>query len=156
MEITETRMKLLRLEREALYISRHIERCKLPMAPIRRVPPEILSKIFVSYSDLINDSPSFSDVRRGVWLLGHVCGHWRAVGLSTSALWSSFFFSCPAKIRDPKALATEFLRRSGSHPLHRFPLFWRIPGGRGACPLSWFMQRRAGRALISLPPVGSR
>jgi hypothetical protein len=124
MHITEARMELLRLEREQLHVARHIERCKYPLAPVRRIPTEILSHIFACYADLVNDSfPQsrlFSNVREGVWILGHICGHWRAVALSTPAIWSSFFFSCglqERKVKNISSLAEEFLFRSSSHPL---------------------------------------
>ncbi|KAJ7493113.1 hypothetical protein B0H11DRAFT_2277637 [Mycena galericulata] len=117
-QITETQMQLLRLEREALHATRHYERCQYPLAPIRRVPTEILSRIFVSYAELVHDSTTVADVQGGVWLLGHVCGHWRAIALSTQSLWSNFTVDCSVKARDVGSLADEFLLRSGSHPLH--------------------------------------
>ncbi|KAJ7473782.1 hypothetical protein B0H11DRAFT_1336122 [Mycena galericulata] len=121
MQITETQMQLLRLEREALHATHHLERCKYPLAPIRRVPTEILAKIFVCYADLMNyDAPSSTtatNVRGGVWILGHVCGRWRVVALTTQTLWSSFAFNCSPKMRDASSLAEEFLVRSGNRPL---------------------------------------
>ncbi|KAJ7466021.1 hypothetical protein FB451DRAFT_1486267 [Mycena latifolia] len=55
-EIAETRTKPPRLERAALDASRHIELCKYPLAPVRCIPPEILSRIFICYGDLVNDT----------------------------------------------------------------------------------------------------
>ncbi|KAJ7167030.1 hypothetical protein C8R46DRAFT_269006 [Mycena filopes] len=118
LQIHQARMHLIRLERQAFYASRHIQRCKCVLSPIRRIPVEILSKIFTAYADLL--LPQISDVKKGVWMLGHICGHWRAVAVSTPALWSSFSFRC-----DPRkhtgaasaAIADEFLLRSSGHPL---------------------------------------
>ncbi|KAJ7138227.1 hypothetical protein C8R44DRAFT_566046, partial [Mycena epipterygia] len=87
MQITETRMKLLRLEREHMHATRHIERCRHPLAPIRRIPTEILSNIFVCYADFVDDGPPFRDVRKAAWILGHICSYWRAVAISTPAVW---------------------------------------------------------------------
>ncbi|KAJ7740443.1 hypothetical protein DFH07DRAFT_839069 [Mycena maculata] len=115
-QITETRMQLHRLEREEMHAARHIERCKYPLAPIRRVPTEILVNIFTYYADLVK-AIKFSNVRYGVWVLGHVCGHWRAVALTTQAIWSSFVFTCSPKMGNVGALAEEYLMRSGNHPL---------------------------------------
>ncbi|KAJ7608584.1 hypothetical protein DFH06DRAFT_1486036 [Mycena polygramma] len=122
LQITETRMELLRLEREEMYAARHIERCKLPLAPIRRIPNEILSNIFVCYADLVNSAPLH--LRRctnvhGMWILGHICAHWRAVALSTAAVWSSFFFRCGGEAgpANASAMAEQFLLRSRNHLL---------------------------------------
>ncbi|KAJ7268224.1 hypothetical protein B0H12DRAFT_972596, partial [Mycena haematopus] len=89
-QIRETRMTLFRLEHEEMYIARHIERCRFPLAPIRRIPNEILSLIFTCYVDSVKDieSPRHgTNVHQSVWILGHICNHWRAVLLSTHALW---------------------------------------------------------------------
>jgi len=122
LQITKTRMELLRLEREETHAARHIARCKYPLALIRRVPNEILSHIFMCFADGIEDAPGSrgrlcTNVREGVWLLGHVCGHWRAVALSTPALWASFIYRCGGQVGNPNALAEEFLLRSGNYPL---------------------------------------
>ncbi|KAJ7038812.1 hypothetical protein C8F04DRAFT_1392876 [Mycena alexandri] len=125
LRISQARLDLVRLEREAFYATRHIERCKFPLAPIRRLPVEILSRIFISYADLLRKSPSMHDIcniKTGVWMLGHVCGHWRAVALSTAALWSSFSFRCDLNSdtnrgHSSAAIADEFLLRSSSHLL---------------------------------------
>ncbi|KAJ6466131.1 hypothetical protein C8R47DRAFT_1153986 [Mycena vitilis] len=121
-QITETRMELLRLEREEMYAARHIERCKLPLAPIRRIPNEILSNIFVCYADLVNSAPphrSRCTNVHGMWILGHICAHWRAVALSTAAVWSSFYFRCGGVARpsNASAMTEQFLLRSGNHLL---------------------------------------
>ncbi|KAJ7301513.1 hypothetical protein DFH08DRAFT_906752 [Mycena albidolilacea] len=113
-QIIETRMQLLRLEREDMHAARHLERFNAALAPIRRIPNEILSRIFVCYAEITQ--ASCTDVWCGVWILGHICGHWRAVALYTHAIWSSFLYR-PRKARNPSALVNEFLHRSGNHPL---------------------------------------
>ncbi|KAJ7150796.1 hypothetical protein C8R46DRAFT_1305609, partial [Mycena filopes] len=118
MQINQARMDLIRLEREALYAARHAESCKFPLSPIRRMPVEILSNIFTAYADLLH--PNLCDIKNGVWMLGHVCGHWRAVALATPSLWSSFAFHCDSQPHAgavSAAIADEFLLRSSSHPL---------------------------------------
>ncbi|KAJ7303627.1 hypothetical protein DFH08DRAFT_986237 [Mycena albidolilacea] len=108
-QITATRMQLLRLEREEIHAAHHIERCKFPLAPIRRIPNEILSTIFVCYAE-ITHAPS-TDFRRGVWILGHICRHWRVVVLSTPAVWSSFRY-----------LPSDIARRGRTHGIQ---VLWR-------------------------------
>ncbi|KAJ6528856.1 hypothetical protein B0H19DRAFT_1242916 [Mycena capillaripes] len=69
----------------------------------RRLPPEILSKIFLSYVGLLGNKHDCMDVKHGAWLLTHVCGNWRAVALSTSRLWTRVFFSAPRTALCPYA-----------------------------------------------------
>ncbi|KAJ7466004.1 hypothetical protein FB451DRAFT_418741 [Mycena latifolia] len=126
-KLAATEKKLLRLEGEALDAARHIESCQYSLAPIRRLPPETLANIFVCYLDIINDGSSnisVSHVRTGIWMLGHICAHWRAVALSTRLLWSYFVFKCPKdnsnwwrRQPDLQPMVQEFFRRAGNHPV---------------------------------------
>ncbi|KAF7370863.1 hypothetical protein MSAN_00720000 [Mycena sanguinolenta] len=119
LQITETRMKLFRLEREEMHAARHIDRCKFPLAPIRRIPNEILSTIFICHADSLKSvAPRHgTNWHHGVLVLGHICRHWRAVLLSTHALWAAFSHRCGLKVRNPTAVTEEFLLRAGTHLL---------------------------------------
>ncbi|KAJ7125838.1 hypothetical protein C8R43DRAFT_958306 [Mycena crocata] len=122
LQLMETRMNLLRLEREDMHVAHHIKRCNQLLAPIRRMPTELLSTIFICYADLMDDTAPArqgpSTVRDGVWSLSHICGHWRDVALSTHALWSRFSFHCSSeRLSNAGAFTEEFLRRSGNHLL---------------------------------------
>ena len=65
------------------------------LTPIRRVPPEILSDIFLACLPPVRliqqpqPESSVFDVKSPPWVFGHVCGQWRAVALSSPRLWSS-------------------------------------------------------------------
>ena len=87
------------------------------LMPIYRLPPEIISLIFLSCmptKDDIHSSPS-----RHAWIyswwkaISHVCHHWRDVALSTPALWSVIDFRC---ITGTDMMET-FLARSRHAPL---------------------------------------
>ncbi|KAJ7473788.1 hypothetical protein B0H11DRAFT_1336314 [Mycena galericulata] len=121
-QITEMRMNLMRLEREELHATRHIERCEFALAPIRRIPTEILQHIFLCYADLLGDNPPCIDVKGGVWILGHICSYWRAVALSTPDLWTACAFSCyphkrPRGCCDAPSLVRTWFERAGRRPL---------------------------------------
>ncbi|KAJ6466132.1 hypothetical protein C8R47DRAFT_41322 [Mycena vitilis] len=117
LQITQLRMELMRLEREELHATRHISRCVFALAPIRRVPTEILREIFHSYADLLGDSHECVDVKDGIWLMSHICSYWRVVALSTPELWSSCNFTCEKRCKDAAALAGAWLRYAGTRPL---------------------------------------
>ncbi|KDQ27363.1 hypothetical protein PLEOSDRAFT_1026266, partial [Pleurotus ostreatus PC15] len=57
------------------------------LAPIRRIPPEILAEIFVATIDdtTLCDPLDYDEMP---WLLGRVCHSWRMVTESTPKLWS--------------------------------------------------------------------
>ncbi|KII87665.1 hypothetical protein PLICRDRAFT_141587, partial [Plicaturopsis crispa FD-325 SS-3] len=61
-----------------------------PLADIRRVPPEILSEIFLQSISPAEEQTSFMrHSGRTPMILAQVCRRWRAVALSTSRLWST-------------------------------------------------------------------
>lgn len=96
-----------------------------PMAPISRIPPELLTEIFLCNMALhIADGSRWYPLQRPDWLhVTGVCRHWREVTLLCSQLWTAI--SLPHTI--PKLAGLEmddpFLSRSGqSHLLVRAAL----------------------------------
>ncbi|KAG7442115.1 uncharacterized protein BT62DRAFT_457885 [Guyanagaster necrorhizus] len=57
------------------------------LAPVRRLPTEILIQIFLHS---IGRHFTLFSITRGPWVLGKVCSRWRQVVLSTPELWSVF------------------------------------------------------------------
>ncbi|KDQ65170.1 hypothetical protein JAAARDRAFT_84583, partial [Jaapia argillacea MUCL 33604] len=77
MVVSRNRIELLqRRESESRIRSHYI---KSLLSPIRRLPPEILSKIFLMCLDEVEEI-------QVLWLT-EVCFHWREVALSTPTLW---------------------------------------------------------------------
>ncbi|KAJ7218918.1 hypothetical protein C8J57DRAFT_1537276 [Mycena rebaudengoi] len=91
------------------------------VAPIRRIPPEVLSHIFVCYSESIPEKDRVVlNIATGPWLLTHVSTHWRNVAASTPALWGNFKYHCSNRRifrSDPVAAAKTWLQRTAAHPL---------------------------------------
>ncbi|KAJ7036281.1 hypothetical protein C8F04DRAFT_884923, partial [Mycena alexandri] len=56
------------------------------VAPIRKMPNEILAEIFMQRVERVYSVP-WNPAVDPEWLLGQVCGIWRAVALSTPRLW---------------------------------------------------------------------
>lgn len=75
---------------------------RLVAAPHKKIPPEILSEIFV----LCIDGPAilFPKKTNAPWNLCHVCSRWRAVALDTAALWRDLHtdFSSIAEFKYPR------------------------------------------------------
>ncbi|KAJ3546002.1 hypothetical protein NMY22_g2214 [Coprinellus aureogranulatus] len=95
---------------DRLYILEHevaaLKTCQNATAPINRLPPEILSHIFL---DVQKQEDSVETV---CWVaVTHVCNHWRNVALKCTALWSHLAFPHPD-------FTELMLSRSASAPLH--------------------------------------
>lgn len=78
------------------------------LAPVSRLPPEILSNVFFQTREFVlsNDRWSLD------WIapISHVCQHWRDVALADPNLWTCIVF-------DRLQRAEELLKRSGMAPL---------------------------------------
>ncbi|KAK0226791.1 hypothetical protein EDD85DRAFT_1027319 [Armillaria nabsnona] len=59
------------------------------IGPIQKIPPELLTEIFLRFSDIAHD---ISRVGESAWLLTHVCQLWREIAPRTPPLWPSFAY----------------------------------------------------------------
>lgn len=79
------------------------------LAPISRLPPEMLSKIFTFCASI--GQTDYASCNTLSWIkVSHICHHWRAVALECPSLWSCLVFSRPK-------WAEEMLKRSKMAPL---------------------------------------
>ncbi|THH19129.1 hypothetical protein EW146_g1995 [Bondarzewia mesenterica] len=83
------------------------------LAPISRLPPEILSMMFrmCACDDRTFRSPPA--IRRSI-LLSHVCTRWRAVAVDDPRLWTSYFLPSP---KSNPSLVWKCLARSKTMPI---------------------------------------
>ena len=101
-------------KRDALQTYTHLHTALV--APIRRLPPEVLSEIFLHY----NDENNISNFRLNTapLQLGGVCSRWRTIALSTPRLWNSFALTIrPKYLKSDAMLAETWLARAGRCPL---------------------------------------
>ena len=94
------------------------------VAPVRSLPAEILSEIFIrlkdatALSDAIKWSIGSPRLNKTPLLLGNVCSRWRTVVLSTPSLWASFALTIASdRLERSTALAEMWLARAGVCPL---------------------------------------
>jgi hypothetical protein len=92
------------LERDALEVLRLIRSVKNSLAPINRVPPEVLSRIPDYYDE------DDTDTDKVLTALTHVCRGWRDTFISRASLWTRFDFTNIDKTRT-------YIERSKSSPL---------------------------------------
>lgn len=88
-------------------------------SPIRTVPSEILSEIFVWANDTV------VSVHSAPWILSRICSRWRSVVLATPLLWSSVHVDENHTSQNIIELLQFWLSHSGSLPLH-IDLRWKI------------------------------
>ncbi|KAJ6464885.1 hypothetical protein C8R45DRAFT_1023447 [Mycena sanguinolenta] len=115
-ELEELKARVAELEK---YIA-HTERM---ISSIHRLPPEILSLVFL-YTLVAPTAPPRPHVAlESPWLVSRVCQHWRGVALASQRLWSF-----PTIRRFPNQSISQFnlhLSRSGAARLH--PVLAAVP-----------------------------
>ena len=135
-------MDLDRLLRQETNAARHIQRCTSATGPLRRLPFEMLSRIFAFHRELCfqTETSGVEDLlgislfdASEVLLVAHICAKWRTVALETQELWGSFHFRCPGHpLRPDTFLGWEtWLKRGGRHP-HSFK--YSCPGNHNMEP----------------------
>ena len=107
-ENTNTQLTLLYLSTEDQALLHH-----RPTSPICRVPPEIMSMIFI----LCLGEFKYHKAEQA-WVLGWVCRYWRNVAFSTPRLWSKPTFRLHgSRSGNDVIMAKEWLARAGASPL---------------------------------------
>ncbi|KAJ7622379.1 hypothetical protein FB45DRAFT_1006314 [Roridomyces roridus] len=105
MWISSLRVELAQIIVEGEALIPRVQQCKIVLAPVRRVPPELLCEIF---------QLAVSREAKAPWRLGHVCRSWREAALGCRPLWSllkvSHGFDFPPVPRAMLALETQILR----------------------------------------------
>ncbi|KAJ7609116.1 hypothetical protein FB45DRAFT_762837, partial [Roridomyces roridus] len=91
-EIAQLKTRLKQREDERTVVAISHQRSLPIVSPLRRIPPEILSEIFVWTQPLPADlaGPPILTTR---WLLSQVSRRWREIALSTPSLWSLVYVS---------------------------------------------------------------
>lgn len=91
------------------------------VAPIRRLPHDVLQEVFVIYNDTGTKCYHFTKGISRPLVLSKVCREWRNVALASSQLWSTF--TIPSDVVAEKSVANAaslldlYLSRSRNHPL---------------------------------------
>ncbi|KAJ7447246.1 hypothetical protein FB451DRAFT_1054543 [Mycena latifolia] len=93
-------------------------------SPIRRIPTEILTHIFMLSKPSIMDAREmdwYKALQGSPWVLGHISRHWRAVALASPTLWTSIIIRNTGTSEDLEPCSIPMLEtqlvRSGNSPL---------------------------------------
>ncbi|KAJ7663944.1 hypothetical protein DFH06DRAFT_1128304 [Mycena polygramma] len=80
--------QLEHLEKDRASLSSYRARNSAILSPLRRMPPEILSEIFLWTLPSINDVLGKLGTAASPWMLPQISSRWRAIALTTAPLWS--------------------------------------------------------------------
>ncbi|KAJ6484208.1 hypothetical protein C8R45DRAFT_1148600 [Mycena sanguinolenta] len=111
----EERVRELSAERTALS-KYHAHNTRI-LSPVRRIPVEILSEIFLWASPSVYD---VFDPEGSPWTLTHVCAKWRAIALSKPSLWSLINVDFSVSAQYPLELITIRMERAQALGIHFF------------------------------------
>ncbi|KAK7058350.1 hypothetical protein VNI00_001983 [Paramarasmius palmivorus] len=133
-EIESLRQTLERLESERELLTRKIGERRSWLAPIRRLPVEILERIFVQLPTCLNivgprQGKGRYQLTSSAITLSHVSFHWRSVATAQRSIWSRIKWARNdphiTMKNDLTPLLDIFLENAASHPLEisiKFPL----------------------------------
>ncbi|THU78887.1 hypothetical protein K435DRAFT_769054 [Dendrothele bispora CBS 962.96] len=125
-EIARLKTAISVLKRKREHLEGYVVKCRSLLSPIRRLPPEILSLIFLFRCRESGNNISLHQYNMTLpsIVLSQVCAGWRIVALDTSAIWSNLSFdfyqepdlTClnPSLLR---SLIHLYLERSSQAPL---------------------------------------
>jgi hypothetical protein len=121
-EITRLMNSVKELQSKRDTLLTYAEMHTILLAPIQRLPPEILAAIFLNCMETKWFNPRYYHFRprldKAPLLLGHVCSRWRSITLSTPRLWASFTLTIqPKYLKLDVPLAKTWFGRSGTCPL---------------------------------------
>ncbi|KAJ7145785.1 hypothetical protein C8R44DRAFT_2061 [Mycena epipterygia] len=90
-EISKLQLALQTLQSTHADLASEINQYRSVLAPIRRLPPEIVGEVFLYFVPSLHydfrDTTPSRRVERP-WKLGHICRLWRTIALSLGQLWS--------------------------------------------------------------------
>ena len=96
--------------------------CQAVLSSVRRLPTEILQKIFTYFGEMERSTQKWGQYRSRhlPWVVSHICRSWREVALDTPAIWARIP-RITLRPRTRSARKVDFLRtlltRSGTVPL---------------------------------------
>ncbi|KAK7060815.1 hypothetical protein VNI00_000548 [Paramarasmius palmivorus] len=116
-ELNTIKAAIMALESKRNGVKKKMERYRSLLAPVHRLPPEILVQVFVECCDENELRQKFVPP---AYAISRVCGRWRELALSTPRLWSSLminFYNWKGQGSRLASLTQEFIDRSRTMPL---------------------------------------
>ncbi|KAF8634636.1 hypothetical protein AX17_004132 [Amanita inopinata Kibby_2008] len=120
-DLKDVQLAIRKLREKHRTLVYNIKHYKAALAPHKRLPTDVLRKIFTQYAR-VDRKTRIHEIKEGTpqLVLLHVCSSWRQVALSTGELWSNVFVRLDGSCSDPRTLdiAKIWLKRAGSFPVY--------------------------------------
>lgn len=94
-DIDDLQARLADCQRRKRELISYVEDLGALLSPIRRMPPEIMARIFEFCGDIGARGPHAEPSKRAPLLLGSVCRSWRALSLAIPRLWTTLYLRLP-------------------------------------------------------------
>ncbi|KAJ6584012.1 hypothetical protein DFH09DRAFT_1144043 [Mycena vulgaris] len=143
LEEMDVLIRELKTKRAALEVE--IDAHKALMAPLRRIPNDVLGEIFVACLPTAHNA--LIDPGEAPLILGRICKHWRSVAYSTPTLWSSLHIPPLTQEWVWPHVPKVPVARSVERKLEEVVAAWLDRAA--ACPLSIFFSRFPNHLLES-------
>ncbi|KAK7001446.1 hypothetical protein R3P38DRAFT_3049167 [Favolaschia claudopus] len=124
-EISQLQKSIEKLQEKRKTLSTYVDEYKALISPIRRIPQDVLSEIFIAC--LPTHRNCVMSASEAPVLLGRICSSWRALSLATPRLWASLH------IVEPRALRSGLYDDKIDQRLEVMKMWL---GRSGQCPLS--------------------
>ncbi|KAG7440120.1 uncharacterized protein BT62DRAFT_638698 [Guyanagaster necrorhizus] len=106
-------------ETERRELQLNADKCISILAPIRRLPNEMLSEIFAQCCKEADESVNFMNAPRtlNALIISLVCSHWRRLAISTKSLWAVFSINPTTPSTFTLQCLRAYMSRAGDAPL---------------------------------------
>ncbi|KAG9314958.1 hypothetical protein JVU11DRAFT_4067 [Chiua virens] len=94
-DIFRLQARLADIQRRKHELTSYVEDLGAILSPIRRMPPEIMARVFDFCGDVHVHGPHCEPSRRAPLLLGSICRSWRALSLAMPRLWTALYLVLP-------------------------------------------------------------
>ncbi|KAL0568589.1 hypothetical protein V5O48_013396 [Marasmius crinis-equi] len=116
-QIQQHQSHIQQLRAKQVALRRDIARYSSLSSPVRKLPSEILRRIFglASLHNRFGKGPFLEEWSSGAFIMGSICSRWREIAINAPELWSSISFRFEERAFRPVQLC---LSRSGNHHLN--------------------------------------
>lgn len=121
-DISRLHETILNLEKRRTEGLTRIERLRVGLSPHKRIPPEILSKIFVHC-----DGPPLRlppRYHKSIWTITQVCSRWRNIAMAEPLLWNQLKVRCTENEDALNALIHEIFSNRGGQGAISYEAPW--------------------------------
>ncbi|KIJ67016.1 hypothetical protein HYDPIDRAFT_52762, partial [Hydnomerulius pinastri MD-312] len=118
-DIVRLQARLAEFQRRKRELSAYVEDLGALLSPIRRMPPEIMARVFDFCGDVHVRGPHSEPSKRAPLLLGSVCRSWRALSLAMPRLWTALYLDLPTSgfFEKQEEILHAWLQRSRPFPI---------------------------------------